>query len=35
MKQGKPSGIAFVEYSTSKEAQKAIQAENGADFEGR
>ena len=35
MKNGRPSGVAFVEYSTVKEAQKAIANENGVEFDGR
>lgn len=32
---GKPSGIAFIEYSKPAEARKAIEAENQADLDGR
>ena len=35
MKMGRPSGVAFVEFSTHAEAQKAIKSENGKDFDGR
>lgn len=32
---GRPKGNAFVEFSSNKEAQKAIDTFNGVDFEGR
>lgn len=32
---GRPSGIAFIEYSKPAEAKKAIDNENQAEFEGR
>lgn len=33
--QGRPKGIAFIEFSKAAEAKKAIDAENGNDFDGR
>lgn len=32
---GRPKGIAFVEYASEEDAQKAMEATNGMDFEGR
>ena len=34
-KEGRPSGIAFIEFSKPSEAKKAMEAENGADLDGR
>ena len=34
-KNGRPSGVAFILYSTSKEAQKAIKGENNQEVDGR
>lgn len=34
-KEGRPSGIAFIEYSKAAEAKKAIDQENQAEFDGR
>ena len=35
MKNGRPAGIAFVEFATPAAAKKAMDAENGADLDGR
>ena len=32
---GRPTGIAFIEFATPAEAKKAIDLENGAEFDGR
>ena len=32
---GRPTGIAFIEFATPAEAKKAIDNENGAEFDGR
>jgi len=34
-KDGRPSGIAFIEFSKPSEAKKAMEAENGNDLDGR
>jgi RNA recognition motif-containing protein len=34
-KMGKPSGIAFLEFSKNSEAKAAIEGENGVELEGR